>query len=194
MNELLTAITTNATNENTGARVYAVVLKLLQEVVPSYNIQVDASLPNQPLVPIIDFDSLNGSGNKLPDLLTVDLTVGIIIGVNISNRIRYFRLTSGTDLTSSPNIIRPGDYAGSTNEKVWKLMGEYEITFTNSDLTASKKLQAQHDLKNDRPEIQVINNSGYIENALSILIDDQDNITIDIGSTISGTWKLRVSN
>lgn len=38
-----------------------------------------------------------------------------------SNVLRVYELVSGTDAESSPDIIRPTDYAGGTNEKVWKL-------------------------------------------------------------------------
>lgn len=38
-----------------------------------------------------------------------------------SNVLRVYELVTGTDAESSPNVIRPGDYAASTNEKVWKI-------------------------------------------------------------------------
>lgn len=37
------------------------------------------------------------------------------------NVLRVYELVSGTDAETSPTIIRPTDYADSTNEKVWKL-------------------------------------------------------------------------
>lgn len=38
-----------------------------------------------------------------------------------SNALRVYELVAGTDAESSPNVIRPNDYAASTNEKVWKI-------------------------------------------------------------------------
>lgn len=38
-----------------------------------------------------------------------------------SDILRVYELVSGTSAESSPTIIRPNDYAASTNEKVWKL-------------------------------------------------------------------------
>lgn len=38
-----------------------------------------------------------------------------------ANALRVYELVIGTDAESSPTIIRPSDYAASTNEKVWKL-------------------------------------------------------------------------
>ena len=35
--------------------------------------------------------------------------------------VRYYELDEATDAESSPTIIRPNDYATSTNEKVWRL-------------------------------------------------------------------------
>ena len=38
-----------------------------------------------------------------------------------ANVLRVYVLESGTDAESSPNVIRPNDYNGTTNQKVWKL-------------------------------------------------------------------------
>jgi hypothetical protein len=39
-----------------------------------------------------------------------------------SDVLRTYKLTAGTTAESSPNVIRPDDYAGTTNEKIWVLM------------------------------------------------------------------------
>lgn len=39
----------------------------------------------------------------------------------ISGVLQKYRLVSGTDAEASPSVIRPDDYATTTNEKVWKL-------------------------------------------------------------------------
>jgi hypothetical protein len=36
------------------------------------------------------------------------------------NVLRYYRLEEGNDATSSPTILRPNDYDGSINQRVWK--------------------------------------------------------------------------
>lgn len=41
--------------------------------------------------------------------------------VDNSNVLRVYVLYAGTDAESSPNVIRPNDYAVTSNEKVWKL-------------------------------------------------------------------------
>jgi hypothetical protein len=41
--------------------------------------------------------------------------------VDNGNVLRVYVLYSGTDAESSPDIIRPNDYNGTTNQKVWKL-------------------------------------------------------------------------
>lgn len=52
---------------------------------------------------------------------TAGLHVGVVVGVYLSGALSFYRLTSGTDAESSPDVIRPDDYAASTNEKVWKV-------------------------------------------------------------------------
>jgi len=51
------------------------------------------------------------------------------------NVLRVYELVSGTDAESSPDIIRPDDYAGTTNEKVWKLAKNF--TYDSLVVTAS---------------------------------------------------------
>lgn len=45
--------------------------------------------------------------------------------------LRVYELVSGTDSESTPDIIRPDDYASSTNEKVWKLAIPAEDNLTD---------------------------------------------------------------
>jgi len=63
-----------------------------------------------------------GGSTNLDGIATVDATVGWLASVRTSDTVlRLYRLVSGTDAESSPDVIRPDDYAGTTNEKVWKL-------------------------------------------------------------------------
>lgn len=61
---------------------------------------------------------------NLKAVLTADLPTGVMTAFRDSsagNEIRFYELVSGTDAESLPNVVRPDDYAGTTNEKVWKI-------------------------------------------------------------------------
>ncbi len=65
-----------------------------------------------------------GTASELDSLSTVSRTVGetfAMLDADASNALRIYELASGTDAESSPDVIRPDDYAASTNEKVFKL-------------------------------------------------------------------------
>jgi hypothetical protein len=57
--------------------------------------------------------------------LTINPTFPVF--VLIGGMISVYRLRAGTDAESSPFIIRPDDYAASTNEKVWELCGSMDL-------------------------------------------------------------------
>lgn len=66
-----------------------------------------------------------GTAADLDAIPTVSIAVGKIVqfldedpAIDI---IRYYRLESGNDAENSPNVIRPDDYATTTNEKIWQL-------------------------------------------------------------------------
>jgi hypothetical protein len=60
-----------------------------------------------------------GAGN-LDGIVTADITTALV-ALRLSDAIKFYRLESGTDAESSPDIIRPDDYNGASNAKVWKL-------------------------------------------------------------------------
>lgn len=62
-----------------------------------------------------------GAGN-LDGIATVGYAVGLraIFWNEASDEVSFYRLAAGTTAESSPSIIRPDDYAGTTNEKIWK--------------------------------------------------------------------------
>ena len=62
-----------------------------------------------------------GGATKLDGIATVNATLSRVQAVN-SSLFGFFRLSSGTDVENDPLVIRPDDYATTTNEKVWKLM------------------------------------------------------------------------
>ena len=65
-----------------------------------------------------------GTAADLDSIATVGVTVGKMVAfrdLDSASIFRIYELSSGTDAEDSPNIIRPDDYASSSNEKVWKL-------------------------------------------------------------------------
>jgi hypothetical protein len=68
-------------------------------------------------------DLTGGSANDLDSIATASgaTAAGTTIAVHINQSVYIYELVSGTDAEDSPNIIRPDDYAGTTNEYVWKL-------------------------------------------------------------------------
>lgn len=61
-----------------------------------------------------------GAANALDSWATVGMDVGTraiyVSGTNVS----FYVLAAGTDAESSPTVIRPDDYNGVSNQKVWK--------------------------------------------------------------------------
>lgn len=74
-----------------------------------------------------DIEALTGgASNALDSVATVDLAVNTTFACNVTPGAsvpgKIWRLDSGTDAEDAPNgIVRPDDYASSTNEKVWKV-------------------------------------------------------------------------
>ena len=67
---------------------------------------------------------IGGTSADLDNIITTTRTIGEIVAfvdADTSNQLRFYQLTSGTEAESAPNVIRPDDFAASTNEKVWKL-------------------------------------------------------------------------
>ncbi len=67
---------------------------------------------------------IGGTSADLDNIITTTRAVGEIVAfvdADTSNQLRFYQLTSGTDAESAPDVIRPDDYASSTNQKVWKL-------------------------------------------------------------------------
>lgn len=65
-----------------------------------------------------------GGATKLDGIVTVGVALSPVPFVQfaIGAVFRFYILRAGTDAEASPNIIRPDDYAGGTNEKVWELV------------------------------------------------------------------------
>lgn len=65
-----------------------------------------------------------GTSSDLDSVATVDITPKRAVFIYDGDNTRYsvYVLEAGTDAESAPLVIRPDDYDGSTNAKVWKLM------------------------------------------------------------------------
>lgn len=63
-----------------------------------------------------------GTATDLDSITTTSLTAGTVVAHIFVGGTTYavYALVSGTDAESSPDVIRPDDYATTTNEKVWK--------------------------------------------------------------------------
>lgn len=63
---------------------------------------------------------IGGGPTNLDGIVTVGVSVGLIALVSIPGQGLFFwQLVSGTSTEDGTNIIRPDDYAVSTNEKIW---------------------------------------------------------------------------
>lgn len=64
-----------------------------------------------------------GGATKIDGIATVSQAVPLTAFATITSLIHFYQLRAGTDAEASPTIIRPDDYNGVTNAKVWELLG-----------------------------------------------------------------------
>lgn len=80
--------------------------------------------PAQSIVARLDITALTGgAATALDGIATagINLTTDpTLYAVAISGALGLYRLEAGTDAEASPGIIRPDDYHGTTNARVWK--------------------------------------------------------------------------
>jgi len=87
---------------------------------------------NYTVNPTVSFTGGGGTGaagtvvmspTSLDAIVSLDKTAGeFLVLMNVGTTFYPFRLRAGTDAEASPTIIRPDDYAGGTNEKVFELL------------------------------------------------------------------------
>lgn len=115
-------------------------------------VETTAHGDNYTSAPTLDFSAGGGSAatgspimaaRSLASIVTTDLTVGLLVSFAVGVTLYHYLLVTGTDAESSPTIIRPLDYAGGTNEKVWKQLGGTSATvvLVNADTGL------QHDIR-----------------------------------------------
>jgi hypothetical protein len=61
------------------------------------------------------------TAHRLDAIPTVSLPVGLVVFFVLADAVQFYVLAAGTDAESTPDVIRPDDFAAGTNEKVWKL-------------------------------------------------------------------------
>jgi hypothetical protein len=127
---------------------------------------------------------IGGTAADLDGVSTVALPVGTIATfVHSTDDYRVFKLHAGTDAESSPNVIRPDDYAASTNEKVWKaeLGVHFKVTGTaGAGFIDLAHQSAQPSAPANGVRIFGSNNGLSIVNAAGFFATlDQDNLTAD---------------
>jgi hypothetical protein len=76
-----------------------------------------------------------GGSTNLDGIETASIATGIKVAIDVSNELYVYELESGTDAESSPEIIRPNDYAASTNEKIWKLKTVFNPSHSSEQIT-----------------------------------------------------------
>lgn len=83
----------------------------------------------------IETDSITGVRGVSPGISTIaDLKLTVTASLPTTyhpilifrdsvngNVLRVYELVAGTDAESSPTVIRPNDYDGTSNQKIWKL-------------------------------------------------------------------------
>lgn len=94
------------------------------------------SLQVRPLTAPRNWTGLVGGGStNLDGMVTADLALSpeVFVVFMLSDVIQIYRLKAGTEATSSPDIVRPVDYAPGTNEKVW----HKDVLMTADDVDAA---------------------------------------------------------
>lgn len=86
-----------------------------------------------------------GTSTDLDSIVTVSRDVGEVVDLVAGAVFYVYELQAGTTAESSPNTIRPDDYATSTNEKIWTLLSTASaagVAFTPAGDIASTDVQA----------------------------------------------------
>lgn len=128
-----------------------------------------------------------GSATDLDGIATVNVAVGPILAVVLGQVLSYYQLFDGTDAESSPHVIRPDDYAASTNEKVWKLVKQAITGYEHVQASPLSVWPVNHQL-GYRPSSYLLW-IGDVASLAKIAHVDNDNLTVTLNSNQSGTFK-----
>jgi len=76
------------------------------------------------------------SNADLKATLTADLPLNYINFINDGSNLKWYKLTAGTKATSGDDILRPDDYAVTTNEVYWTLFQKKTYYVPNTSLAS----------------------------------------------------------
>src|SRR5437588_3596940 len=135
-------------------------------------------------------DYLGGAG-RIDGIATLNLSAGgaasggIFATAIINSQAHIYRLRTGTDAENSPAIIRPDDYAASTNEKVWELEG---AVLQNVNVVGTLTLAADPSSALQAATKQYVDAvaSGIVDTKASVRAATTANITLSGTQTIDG--------
>ena len=68
-----------------------------------------------------------GGATKLDGVVTVGVANGQVRAVRESSAIHFYRLNAGTLVEDGLDVVRPDDYATSTNERVWQRLSAVHV-------------------------------------------------------------------
>ena len=133
-----------------------------------------------------------GTATDLDSLTTSGIAVGPIVAVVLSDVLSYYQLQTGTDAESSPDIIRPDDYAASTNEKIWQLVKQDITGYTHTQSSPSNSWTVSHSLGYHPSGITIYDASGDGAGIIGADVVHTDVNTLTIGFRGNQTGKVKV--
>jgi hypothetical protein len=86
-------------------------------------------IPDKVVASLYEYTSLTGGAATALDIEpTLNRNAGRLVVVRLATSAAnlLYRLTAGTEAESVPWVIRPDDYAASTNEKYWAFVGAWK--------------------------------------------------------------------
>jgi len=105
-----------------------------------------------------------GTAADLDALITAGVTVGKSVQFvdedAVPALLRQYKLYAGTDAEDSPTVIRPDDYDGATNAKVWKLL---EVQDGISEIVEDSTPQLGGNLDANGNNIAFDSNTGILD-------------------------------
>lgn len=141
-----------------------------------------------------------GGATNLDGIDSVALPLGLYVFRHSGGDLKAFRLEGGTDAESSPAVVRPDDYHGTTNARVWKLQsfgagggsGSYEAL---TAVTASGNTDVTPASINHAATVAV-NGSGTFTRTFALLTSgrtagDRVRLTAAISAGVNRTVEVR---
>ena len=187
------AIYENTTHDIGGDPLQLKLNEIVDSAIPSNNLNPGTSLAWEPATLMLFPTALSGEGETLTLVPTITAALNTIVKVNFKNKTYTYQLQAETYETEEPNYIRPADYSGVTNKKVWILLNERIKTFTSADLDDGK-LTYEHGLNYEILMFQILDPNGiYLPASQQFKKINNKIIEIDFGGAIeAGTHTLLI--